>query len=173
MHCQLSVPFVQIVFIILYERGAKGLEDTTATKVYQAVRVLRLVRFTSLLKRLYATAAAAQSSILPGLHVRTRNPLAPGRSLLELNLVSFRPSSYSKQSPQWQTFKTRDEGRENEARFADNKQDMTVHCSSRCRYARPMITYEEIYLQVSNAVASFFNICFGGLVLVNFLNCLW
>ena len=60
---------MQVVFIIMYDAGNKGLEDSVATKVYQAVRVLRLIRFTSLLRRLYATAAAAQSSILPGLHV--------------------------------------------------------------------------------------------------------
>lgn len=60
---------LQVVFIISYDAGNKGLEDSVATKVYQAVRVLRLIRFTSLLRRLYATAAAAQSSILPGLHV--------------------------------------------------------------------------------------------------------
>ncbi len=63
---------LQVVFIILYDAGDKGLDDSVATKVYQAVRVLRLIRFTSLLRRLYATAAAAQSSILPGLHVRSK-----------------------------------------------------------------------------------------------------
>lgn len=58
------------MFIILYNTGLRSLDDSTATRVYQAVRVLRLVRFTSLLRRLYATAAVAQQSILPGLHVR-------------------------------------------------------------------------------------------------------
>lgn len=84
----------QIIFIALYQSGNKSLDNGVATKVYQAVRVLRLIRFTSLLRRLYATAAVAQSTIMPGLHV-------------------------------------------------------------------------------SNALAQLFNICFGGLVLINFLNCLW
>lgn len=64
-----SLWVLQIVFIILYDSGSTSLSDSVATKVYQAVRVIRLVRFTSLLRRLYATAAVAQSSLLPGVHV--------------------------------------------------------------------------------------------------------
>lgn len=65
---------MQVGFIIAYHSGASYLDDSVATKVYQAVRVLRLVRFTSLLRRLYATAAVAQQFVFPGLRVRSLFP---------------------------------------------------------------------------------------------------
>lgn len=57
----------QIVLLIIYQSGSQ-LQSAVVTS-YQIIRVLRLIRFMSLLKRLYATAVAASSAMLPGLNV--------------------------------------------------------------------------------------------------------
>ena len=44
-----------------------------------------------------------------------------------------------------------------------------IRCQAQDLPAKEMM----FLLQVSNSVASFFNVCFGGLVLINFLNCVW
>lgn len=57
----------QIILLIIFQSGG-NLQSSVVTS-YQIIRVLRLVRFMSLLKRLYATAVAASSAMLPGLNV--------------------------------------------------------------------------------------------------------
>lgn len=63
----MHVCVMQIILLIIYQSGG-NLESSVVTS-YQIIRVLRLVRFMSLLKRLYATAVAASSAMLPGLNV--------------------------------------------------------------------------------------------------------
>ena len=59
---------MQIVLLNLVVHAHINLSsDITAT--YQIVRILRLLRFFSLLRRLYATAIATSAFVLPGLSV--------------------------------------------------------------------------------------------------------
>ncbi len=59
---------LQITLIILWDKGI-NVHGTAAT-VYQIIRIFRMVRFASLMRRLYATATAAGGSILPASSVK-------------------------------------------------------------------------------------------------------
>ncbi len=54
---------LQITMIILWETGVNV--SRHAGTVYQIIRLLRLIRFASLMKRLYATTTAAGTALLP------------------------------------------------------------------------------------------------------------
>ncbi|CAL8463823.1 g3357 [Coccomyxa elongata] len=58
----------QITLIILWDNGI-NVHGTAAT-VYQIIRIFRMVRFASLMRRLYATATAAGGTILPAFSVK-------------------------------------------------------------------------------------------------------
>ena len=70
-HCHLSLltcsPWLQVVLLAITQSGY-ALTSAAVTS-YQIIRVLRLVRFMSLLRRLYATALAASTALVPGLNV--------------------------------------------------------------------------------------------------------
>lgn len=59
---------LQITLIILWDKGI-SIHGPAAT-VYQIIRIFRLIRFASLMRRLYATATAAGGSILPAFTVK-------------------------------------------------------------------------------------------------------
>ena len=66
---------LQIVLLCLVVHAGIQLESSV-TAAYQIVRVLRLLRFFSLLRRLYATAIATSAFVLPGLSVSPPKSLA-------------------------------------------------------------------------------------------------
>ena len=60
---------VQIVLIGISQSGAADLSGSSVTTVYQIIRILRMIRFASLMNRLYAAAIAAGGAILPALNL--------------------------------------------------------------------------------------------------------
>ncbi len=68
MNNDMTMFAVQIVLIILSERGV-DISGPIST-LYQIIRILRLVRFISLMNRLYATAIAAGGAIFPVLNLK-------------------------------------------------------------------------------------------------------
>ena len=68
----------QIVMLNLVVNAGVTL-NSSVTAAYQIVRVLRLLRFFSLLRRLYSTALATSAFVLPGVSVRPYvTPSTPG-----------------------------------------------------------------------------------------------
>lgn len=63
-----GVDVAQIVLIILDARGLNL--NNSVTTLYQFIRILRILRFVSLMQRLYATAVAAGGTILPALNLK-------------------------------------------------------------------------------------------------------
>lgn len=59
---------MQITLIILWDCGV-NISGPVST-VYQIIRILRIIRFVSLMNRLYATAIAAGGAIFPALNVK-------------------------------------------------------------------------------------------------------
>ncbi len=62
------MPTVQIVLIILVEKGVT-INGQIAT-IYQVIRILRIIRFVSLMDRLYSSAIAAGGAIFPALNLK-------------------------------------------------------------------------------------------------------
>ncbi|BDA50689.1 probable potassium/sodium hyperpolarization-activated cyclic nucleotide-gated channel [Coccomyxa sp. Obi] len=60
--------FAQITLIILSEKGVE-INGKVAT-LYQIIRILRIIRFVSLMNRLYASAIAAGGAIFPALNLK-------------------------------------------------------------------------------------------------------
>lgn len=59
---------MQICLIIVTQSGV-NLTGSSVTTVYQIIRILRMIRFVSLMNRLYAAAIAAGGAILPALNL--------------------------------------------------------------------------------------------------------
>ena len=59
----------QIVLIGIFQTGSANLSGSEVTTVYQIIRILRMIRFASLMNRLYAAAIAAGGAILPALNL--------------------------------------------------------------------------------------------------------
>ena len=64
-----SLCVVQIALIGISQSGAADLSGSSVTTVYQIIRILRMIRFASLMNRLYAAAIAAGGAILPALNL--------------------------------------------------------------------------------------------------------
>ena len=60
---------VQICLIIISQTGKVNLNGSSVTTLYQIIRILRMVRFISLMNRLYAAAIAAGGAIFPALNL--------------------------------------------------------------------------------------------------------
>jgi hypothetical protein len=63
-----AVVRAQITLIIL--NAAHVNLNSSITTVYQIIRILRIIRFVSLMNRLYATAIAAGGAIFPAINIK-------------------------------------------------------------------------------------------------------
>ena len=59
---------MQICLIIITVSGV-DLSGSSVTTIYQVIRILRMIRFVSLMNRLYAAAIAAGGAIFPALNL--------------------------------------------------------------------------------------------------------
>ncbi len=60
---------MQICLIIVTVSGRVDLSGSSVTTIYQIIRILRMIRFVSLMNRLYAAAIAAGGAIFPALNL--------------------------------------------------------------------------------------------------------